>query len=450
MGFNKFSVHLAFRLILIMISLLAIVYLFVMPGFHATTFLVACVVIGQTAEVFRFVSKTNAEVTRFLDAARYADFSQQFKMQSMGAGFGELGEAFTVILERFKASRTGQEEELRHLKALIEHVPVPLMSLHADEHITLWNNAARRLFGSTHVTNFGHLAQFGNEFAKQVTTIGAGEKRLATFMAEGTEQQITIASTQIIIGRHSEKLVSLQDIQSELDVVQLQAWQDLVRVLTHEIMNSITPVASLAKTAVDLVNDVSEKIGHAPELVEELGDVKDAVNTVARRSDSLMQFVSSYRSLTRLPPPVKAAFKLSDLFEQVTKLAAHEWEDKGIQLLTEIEPSELDVAADRDMVEQILINMLQNAAQALAGQSEAAVWLKARLNRRGRISIEVSDNGPGIPADIAKKVFVPFFTTKHDGSGVGLALTRQVMIAHGGSVGLSEREGGGTVFTLTF
>ncbi|MEX0297877.1 MAG: PAS domain-containing sensor histidine kinase, partial [Kordiimonas sp.] len=373
MGFNRFSVHLAFRLILVMISLLAIVYLFVMPGFHATTFLMACIAIGQTAEVFRFVSKTNAEVTRFLDAARYADFSQQFKMQNMGAGFGELGEAFTVILERFKASRTGQEEELRHLKALIEHVPVPLMSLHADGHITLWNNAARRLFGSAHVTNVGHLDQFGEEFAKQIISIGVGDRRLATFSSEGSEQQITIASTQIVIGGSSEKLVSLQDIQSELDVVQLQAWQDLVRVLTHEIMNSITPVASLAKTAVDLVNDVAEQVGDAPELVEELGDVKDAVNTVARRSDSLMQFVSSYRSLTRLPPPVKSTFKLSDLFEQVTKLAAHEWHNKGIDLATEIEPSELDVSADRDMVEQILINMLQNAAQALAEQDNAAV-----------------------------------------------------------------------------
>lgn len=450
MGFNKFSVLLAGRLLLIMVALLVTAYLIIMPGFHATTFLVACLVIAQTAEVFRFVSKTNAEVTRFLDAARYADFSQQFNLHNLGAGFGELGEAFTVILDRFKASRNEQEEELRHLKALIEHVPVPLLSLHADGHITQWNNAARRLFGSTHVTNMSHLEQFGDDFAKQVTDVGVGDRRLATFVSDGVEQRITIASTQIVIGGHSEKLVSLQDIQSELDIAQLQAWQDLVRVLTHEIMNSITPVASLAKTAVDLVDDVAEQIGDAPELVEELGDVKDAVNTVARRSDSLMQFVSSYRSLTRLPPPVKSAFKLSDIFEQVTKLAAHEWHSKGITLHTLVEPSELDVSADRDMVEQILINMLQNAAQALEGQEGATVWLHARLNRRGRVTIEVSDNGPGIPANLAKKVFVPFFTTKHEGSGVGLALTRQVMIAHGGAVGLSEREGGGTQFTLTF
>lgn len=450
MGFNRFSVLLAGRLFLLMVSLLAVTYLILTPGFHATTFLVICVIIAQAIEVFRFVSKTNAEVTRFLDAARYADFSQQFNMRGLGAGFGELGETFTVILDRFKAARAGQEEELRHLKALIEHVPVPLLSLHSDDHITLWNNAARRLFGSAHVTNLGHLSQFGDDFSKQIIDVGVGDRRLATFISEGTEQQITIAATQIIIGGHVEKLVSLQDIQSELDIVQLQAWQDLVRVLTHEIMNSITPVASLAKTAVDLVNDVSEQVGDAPEIIEELGDVKDAVNTVARRSDSLMHFVSSYRSLTRLPPPVKNHIKLSDLFEQVTKLATHDWQAKGIELHTEIDPSELDVSADREMVEQILINMLQNAEQALSSTPNPSVSLKARLNRRGRVTIEVNDNGPGIPPEISKKVFVPFFTTKQEGSGVGLALTRQVMIAHGGSVNLTEREGGGTHFTLTF
>jgi len=455
MGFSKFSLLLAIRLVFIMVSLLGVAYLFIMPGFHATTFLVSCLVIGQTIEVVGFVSKTNKEVTRFLDAARYADFSQQFTMQNFGSGFGELGQAFTVILDRFKAARTEQEEDLRHLKALIEHVPVPLLSLYGDGHITLWNNAARRFFGSAHVTNLNHLSQFGEEFSKQISAISAGGRCLTTFVTDGSEQQITIAATQIVIGGHNEKLVSLQDIQSELDSVQLQAWQDLVRVLTHEIMNSITPVASLAKTAVDLVEDVSEKVETLPEILDDINDVKDAVNTVARRSDSLMNFVSSYRSLTRLAPPIKTTFKLTKLFIQVSKVTTLEWEEKGIQLITKVDPQGLDLTADRDMLEQILINLLQNAAQAIHGHTynpdtSPTVWLRGRLSKRGRITIDISDNGPGIPAAIVKKIFVPFFTTKHDGSGVGLALTRQVMIAHGGSVGVSQREGGGTVLTLTF
>ncbi|TNE62424.1 MAG: PAS domain-containing protein [Alphaproteobacteria bacterium] len=450
MGFKKFSLLLALRLMLIMLTLLGLAYLIIVPGYHAATLLVFGITSALTYEVFQFVAKTNAELTRFLDAARYADFSQRFNLQGLGAGFGELGEAFTDILGRFQAVRAGQEEELRHLKALIEHVPAPLISLHGTGKVTLWNNAARRLFGSAHVTRLADLHQFGPELAKHVTTLQAGERRLVSFVAEGLEQQLTVAASQIVIGGKVEKLLSLQDIQSELDVAQLQAWQDLVRVLTHEIMNSITPVASLAKTAVDLVEDAASRVPDNPEVVEELADVRDAVTTVARRSDSLMQFVSSYRRLTRLPPPSRALVRIEELFSHVVRLAAQDWDQKGLALSVNIEPSELDVNADRDMIEQVLINMLQNAEQALKDVQGATVWLSARLNRRGRVSIELSDNGPGVPADIAKKIFVPFFTTKRDGSGVGLALTRQVMIAHGGSVSLSDRDGGGAKFTLTF
>jgi len=450
MGFKKFSLLLGGRLVLIMLALLGLTYLYTLPGYLASTVLAFSVVSVLTFEMINFVSKTNAEVTRFLDAARYADFGQRFNFHGLGAGFGELGETFTDILKRFQLARADQETELRHLKALIEHVPAPLISIKADGQLVLWNNAARRLFGSAHVTRLPDLGQFGADFEKEVTKIKAGQRRLVDFIVDGTEQRITLAATQVNIGGHIERLISLQDIQSELDAAQLQAWQDLVRVLTHEIMNSITPVASLAKTAADLVDDASSQITDHPEVVEELGDVKDAVTTVARRSDSLMQFVSSYRRLTRLPPPEKTVFRLDELFKDVAQIAAQDWDEKALSLVTDVMPEKLDVHADRDMLEQILINLLQNAEQALGDCKSATVWLKADISKRGRVVVSVADNGPGIPAEIAKKIFVPFFTTKREGSGVGLALTRQVMIAHGGAVSVAEREGGGTKFSLTF
>ena len=231
--------------------------------------------------------------------------------------------------------------------------------------------------------------------------------------------------------------------------MQLSAWQDLVRVLTHEIMNSITPVASLAKTAVDLLDDVSAKVAQT-EIVGELEDVKDAVNTVARRSDGLMNFVSSYRQLTRLPTPEKTRFKLGDLFADVTRMTTSDWLGKGLALTTNVDPSELDVFADRQMVEQVLINLLQNCEHAIIDTKHGQVALSARLNQRGHVTLEVSDNGPGIPDDIASRIFVPFYTTRREGSGVGLALSRQVMIAHRGTITFTNNEQGGARFTLVF
>lgn len=450
MGFRKFSVLLAARWTLIMLTLVGLSHLISLPGYHAATALVTGILLFLGFEVFQFVKRTNAELSRFLDAARYADFSQRFQMHDMGAGFGELGEAFSDILRRFQAARSHQEIEVRHLKALIEHVPVPLFSVHNDGTLHLWNNAARRLFGNAPVARLPDLDQFGTTVQKDIATIKPGERRLLSFQSDTIEHQMMLASTQITIDGRIEKLISLQDIQSELDLAQLQAWQDLVRVLTHEIMNSITPVASLARTAVDLVDDAARKVVNNPEVVAELADVKDAVNTVARRSDKLNQFVSSYRSLTRLPSPTLKRFSIRELFDQMEALVSTNWQKKGITLTKDLEPETLELNADRDMVEQILINLLQNAEQVLENTEEAQVLLSARLSKRGRITVEVADNGPGVDPEIAKKIFVPFFTTKRDGSGVGLALTRQVMIAHGGAVSVSSSNTGGARFILTF
>lgn len=450
MVFRRFSILLGLRLALVGLSLAVLVWLWLRPGHHSATIIAAGLLAITTIELWRFVSRTNREVARFLDAARFADFSQRFSLQDVGTGFGELGETFTDILDGMWDAREEQEIQVRRLAALIDHIPVPLLTVHGDGAITLQNNAARRLFGAAHVTRLRDLRQFGDDFHDAVAKAVPGNRELVTFTVEGVEYQLTLAATENMVAGEANRLVSLQDIQSELDVTQIQAWQELVRVLTHEIMNSITPVTSLAATATHLVDDVLKKTPAQSPMLEELHDLRDAVNTVANRSESLMQFVHSYRQLTRLAPPEKKRVRIAELFESVRQLAAAEWSDDDDALAVSIEPTELDVYADRDLLEPVLLNLLRNAWQATADVEQRKIELCGRLNRRGNVMIEVADNGPGVPDDLATKIFVPFFTTKEAGSGVGLALARQVMTAHRGFIRAGANDGGGARFTLTF
>jgi nitrogen fixation/metabolism regulation signal transduction histidine kinase len=450
MAYSRFVPGLVARTVLLVLVMAVFAFFLVGPGLHGLTLLAVAILALVFAELWRYISRTNRDLARFFESARHADFSQRFSDRGMGSGFDELGQAYNDILEEQRKARARKEAGNRQLRALIEHIPVPLMTLHDDRSLTLQNNAARRLFGAAAVTRLEDLAQFGESFHQSVENAVPGIRELVTFTVEDVEYCLTLAATETITEGRKERLISLQDIQTELDQSQAQAWQDLVRVLTHEIMNSITPVTSLAETARDVVDDIMQKSGPNDPLAEDLEDLQLAVATLAHRSGGLMNFVDSYRQITRLDPPEKQRIVLAELFENAARLARAEWGDDEVVLEWDVAPQGLDVMADRDLLEPVLLNLLRNAWQATIGIEGARIRLLGRMNRRGRVVIEVKDNGPGIPEEMERKIFVPFFTTKEQGSGVGLALARQVMIAHGGFVRLVNQGGEGATFVLTF
>ena len=450
MAFKRFSIHLIVRLVLVGIAAAAVIWLWLQPGLYSLTLLGVLILVIMCSELWWYVSRTNRELARFLDAARHADYSQRFDFENVGTRFEELASAFSEILERISAVRADQETELRRLRALVEHTPAPLLVVHGDDKVTLQNNAARRLFGSEQVARLKDLRKFGVSFFTAIEESVPGQRELVSFAVDGSEYKLMMSTTENLVAGEAVRLVSLQDIQGEIDDTQSEAWQELVLVLTHEIVNSITPVHSLATTAAEVVQDMSAQIEPDSPISGDLEDLRDAVKTLEKRSDNLMQFVGSYRQLTRLAPPEKERLQVQELFDAVAKLVAAEWPENLVPLHCDIHPQGLDIHADQVLLEPVLLNLLRNAIHATREIEDARIEMSSRLNRRGNIIIEVADNGAGIPDDLSTKIFVPFFTTKEEGSGVGLALARQVMTAHGGYIQLVRSDDSGARFRLTF
>jgi signal transduction histidine kinase len=247
------------------------------------------------------------------------------------------------------------------------------------------------------------------------------------------------------------KLVSVQNIHRELEEKEMEAWQKLIRVMTHEIMNSVTPISTLASTINGLVADRLPAPGaDGPEEAEVKKDIMEAAQTIEKRSRGLLHFVDAFRSLTLVPKPKLQFFTLKELLDRVGRLMTPNMAGKDIRFSVEVEPSALELSADPELVEQVLINLLLNALQSVEGRAGAEIRMKGFLNERGKVIVQVIDNGPGIPPGNIEKVFIPFFSTKKGGSGIGLSLSRQIMRLHRGTLHVFSDPGVQTIFTLTF
>ncbi len=290
------------------------------------------------------------------------------------------------------------------------------------------------------VTRLPDLAAHGESFLADIAAMRPGERRATQLLVAGVPTAALLSMAEVRQARGATRVIAIQPIQAELDRAELAAQTDLVRVLTHEIMNSMTPVTSLSATAAKLI--AAADTGDNPAIA----DARAAIETVARRAEGVMHFVRTYRQLTRPPEVNRRTVKMAGLFAELKRLFESDW--PVVPLTVTIVPQGLGIDVDADLLAQLLINLLRNAAAATGGIAAPAVQLTATALKGRRTAIDVTDNGAGVPEALRQDIFLPFFTTKADGTGVGLSLARQIALAHGGALTCEPVAGGGTRFRL--
>lgn len=452
---KNFRITVIWRVIVLSASLLLWCYLLLHTKYYVSIGILIPIIILQIVSLIRYVEHTNRQLSRFLTAIRYSDFSQSFRESKLGHSFEELNEAFSRIIDKFKEERAEKQEHYRYLQTVVRHIGIGLISFNHKGEVELINTAAKRLFDIPTLRNIKGLKKISGPLFETVTKLKGGNRTLVRISLKNETLQLAISATEFRMHNDLYKLVSFQNIHTELEEKEMEAWQNLTEVLAHEIMNSITPIASLSNTIHMLLNHQTERKDGVYYIDEEtLGDVKEALETINNRSHGLMRFVNSYRDFTQIPDPDFELFRVKKLLRRIKSLNKGEAEAQHVTISVDTDPESLEVTADPHLIEQVLINLTKNAFRALEGASDASIKLIGRFDKDGRTIIEVLDNGPGIKPENHHKIFIPFYSTdqpaSRGGSGIGLSLSRQIMRKHQGTLTVQSDEESGTVFTLRF
>jgi signal transduction histidine kinase len=438
MGFRRsFERGLAWRTVVLLASLLLLIAALLAPDLRAARLLAALVAAGAIASLWEYIRRTNFLVTRFIESLRFEDYAQRFSDAS-GGGFDVLGDALDAALKHLQEQQVQSAHLSRYYEAIIDDSPSALLTIAEDGRVELLNKAARQLFRRTSVTKAEDLAQLGPEFMA-LTELPSGSQKITRLFIEGIPHRAIVSSAHVARLDGHVRVLSLLSAQSQLGELELSAQADLVRVLTHEILNSLTPVTSLARTASELVATASSD----PRAME---DARAATETIARRAEGLSRFIESYRDFAKTPEVRTQEFLAKPWAEQFLPMLSNS--APAVRLEVEVTPQTLRMRADPDLVAHAVLNILRNAIRACNGVAEPHVHLRLRRAPQGGVLIEVADNGPGIPPQLRSDVFLPFYTTHTGGSGVGLSFARQVALAHGGLITVEQATGGGACFRL--
>lgn len=448
MLFNSFRFQVWLRIIIITAVVVGTVWLWLNTSLIVTKVMASVVAFLLMVDLITYVERTNNRLTSLFEAIRYSDFTRSFTMRQMGNSFDQLDKALNEVMLSFQKAREEREEALRYLETVVQHVSVGLLVFNQKGEVETLNAEGKRLLNLFVIRYVSDLKAISPLLVKTLEEAHSGDSGTIRLNIANEEKTLAFAITEFRKKDLLYKLVSLKNIQSELQGKEFESYQNITKVMTHEIANSITPIASLSGTIGGLIRSEMTDEGQLSE--DTLSDIQEAMSVIERRSEGIKGLIQAYREFGTLPKPLFKALAIKEMFVSIVGLYRTETSEQSIRLSYSCEPVDIEIHADRDMVEMSLINLVRNAIHAVEGRANGSINLSATLDSHSRVLIEVSDNGQGIIPEAIDKIFVPFFTTKQGGSGIGLALTRQIMHLHGGTIRVNSTPEQGTTFTMRF
>lgn len=399
--------------------------------------------------LIRFLEKYRRELGSFLVSLQQNDFSNTYP--SSGKKKNDLYHAFNIISSEFRKVRSEKESNFHFLQAIVEHTGVALICYNEETlHVKLMNEAAKRLFNKPHLNSIKSLNTVSRELVNSLASLPGGSKQLVKIKINNELLPISMIAKSLVLEAENYKLIAFHDIRHELEEKELESWQKLMRVLTHEIRNSTIPISTLSEVVLQLFLDENNNRKSNTELDQDtIEDVVEGLGTIQKRSQGLVKFINTYNQLNKLPQPELQNISLNKVLSNVEKLMRPTAEDQKVSLEIIYPSKKKRINIDPSLIEQVLINLIKNALEAVASTEKPVITVEVSSNKIGA-NLTVQDNGPGIPEDAMENIFTPFYTTKKEGSGIGLSLSRQIMKLHRGSISVRSAKDQGTLFQLQF
>lgn len=448
MEFNKFTTNIIVRVTLILINCYGLVHEFILSEYILSILNLGLLLILQTFFLIRYIRNKNLEIIEYFDLIKNQETGFLLSDSEKSNSFSRIRKKFNETNKIIQDTRIEKEIQANYLNHLISYIKIGLLSFDEDEKIQFINPEAKRMLKLKHIFKLNDLNKINPNFANTLKKIQPNQSEIIELSNSSVAQKLSITTALFNLKGSKVKLISFQDIDNHLYKNELESWNKLIRILNHEIMNSITPITSLTKTLKKYFLD-GENI-KTPESItaNNINRTVEGLDIIEERGSGLLNFVSNYRKLSSLPEPSKTKLKVESLILQIKNLLSEEMLSKSIDLKIEIDPSNLVLYADKDLISQVLINLIRNSIESIQSPN-GEITIKAKQSE-SKIQISICDNGPGIPSDVLQNVFIPFYTTKDSGSGIGLSLSKQIMQLHNGTISVSSSQNKKTEFTLNF